>query len=388
MKRYTAITLCALLLLPFFYTQAAENPGMTVVPFPTPILVTDLTQQPESITSYPAAPDASPYAFAFFNVTYYAQMNPDLAVVSGGDEALLRTHWLSFGIHEGRRGSPAFDAKWYIANNTKAAADFGSDYAQAALYYRTIGVAQGQAGSADFSAADYAALYPSLAMLYAGDLRALAQHYNDHGWAQGLIAVIPGSLAGAAAAPPMQDDTGAAPLMTQAPATVSALADDGAPARLWPLDSGVLQALKVSDRHITEAAYYGPGKSYREAGTFKTAKMTRVKGAYIDGDYILVDIDYPGIGMRQVYFRKSAFKSVGNVPQRAFNGFAASLTADAAPRLGPGLTYVTLADEFLLSGTALSVFFEFSGWVYAEFMTAEGLVRGWVEAQSVKADGI
>ncbi len=361
---------------------AGVSPGSQ----PTPMLLTDLTQQPEETSSYQVTADENPYAGAFFNVSYYALMNPDLVAASGGDEELLRTHWLDYGIHEGRKGSPAFDAKWYLANNPDMAAAFGADYAQAALHYRAIGVAQGQAGSAEFRAADYAALNPELAAQYGSDLRALAQHYNDQGWAQGLPAVIPGSQAEPAATVTPQAEPEAALLPAETPAIDSAVTTDNAQTKPWPLDSMALHELRVSGRHEKEVAYCGPGKDYREAGTYKTAKMSQIKGVFIEGDWMLVDVNYPGVGRRQIYFRTNAFKSPGNVPQWAFTGFAASLTAETAPRMGPGTEYDTFDDETLSGGTALSVFCEYGGWLFAEFMTAEGLVRGWIDAASAQAE--
>ena len=57
-----------------------------------------------------------------FDYVFYADNNPDLKEKYGYDEQKLREHWLTFGIAEGRAGSPAWDGKYYLQANQDVAA--------------------------------------------------------------------------------------------------------------------------------------------------------------------------------------------------------------------------------------------------------------------------
>ena len=57
-------------------------------------------------------------ASQFFDAGWYSARYPDVA--AAGLDPL--THFLRFGIAEGRDPGPLFDAKWYLANNPDVAA--------------------------------------------------------------------------------------------------------------------------------------------------------------------------------------------------------------------------------------------------------------------------
>ena len=366
-------------------SETASQADVSAVPQPTPVLVTDLTPQAEETDVYAEPQDESPYAAAFFNVSYYAQMNPDLVAASGGDEGLLRAHWLNYGIHEGRKGSPSFDAKWYLANFPDLAAVFGSDYARAALHYRSIGVAQGQAGSAEFNAAEYASLNPDLAALYGNDLRALAQHYNDRGFAEGRLAATGAEVN---EAPQVETAAATQPDGTPEPQSAADASEPGT-ANPWPVLQNTLHKLKTIDKGTQRAmAYRGPGKSYREANAFVTSKMRGVYGLFTEGKYILTEMDYAGVGKRRLYFMIGTFTKTGNTPVWDLEGFGAYTSADAFPRYGPGEDYNDFGGEVLPAGSPASVFFEENGWVFMEFTSPQGLDRGWVPSEFVVPAGM
>ncbi len=376
--------------IPYSLTEGAVASQATqtaaLIPQSTPAIYLDILPEPTNpIIDIVQEQGQDPNAAAFFNVSYYAQKNPDLVAASGGDEGLLRAHWLNYGIHEGRRGSPCFDAKWYLANTPDLAAVFGTDYTQAALHYRAIGVAQGIQGSAEFDPHDYAQLNPDLAAQYGNDLRALAQHYNDQGFAEGRLAFIEVE---ATEAPQAEAAATAQPDGTPEP---EAAADTSEPAPInpWPVVQNTLHKLKTIDKGAQRAmAYRGPGKNYREGNAFVTSKMKSVYGLFTEGKYMLTEMDYAGVGKRRLYFMIGTFTKTGDTPAWDMTGYEANTAADAFPRYGPGEDYNDFEGEVLPAGSEVSVFFEENGWVFMEFMSAQGLDRGWVPAESVVPAGM
>lgn len=129
----------------------------------------------------------------------------------------------------------------------------------------------------------------------------------------------------------------------------------------------------------------GPAKTYHGAGGYKTYKMTSTNALFIEGSYMLVDLDYTTVGRRRVYFPISAFSDTQNVPQVSLSATPAYTTADLIPTFGPGMEYDTFDEAAISSGTTLSVYFEENGWVFAEFACALGTVRAWIPADQVSA---
>ena len=74
------------------------------------------------------------------------------------------------------------------------------------------------------------------------------------------------------------------------------------------------------------------------------------------------------------------FTKTGDTPAWAMEGFGAYAAADASPRYGPGEDYNDFGGEVLPTGSEVRVFFEENGWVFMEFMSSQGLDRGWVPA--------
>ncbi|MCQ2521063.1 MAG: GDSL-type esterase/lipase family protein [Lachnospiraceae bacterium] len=85
-----------------------------------------------------------------FQADYYAQMNPDVQMVYGNDATALFSHFILYGMQEGREASPEFNV-----------------YA-------------------------YASRYPDLVMTFGMNLPAYYMHYIEHGYAEGRIATVSG----------------------------------------------------------------------------------------------------------------------------------------------------------------------------------------------------
>ena len=173
------------------------------------------------------------------------------------------------------------------------------------------------------------------------------------------------------------------------------------------------------DTSTRRQAYYGPGKKYATAGAYKPYKVEKARALFQEGDYTLVELDYPTVGKRCVYFNSSMLREV---PDSTFllEPYPAQTDTMLIPMLGPGndydyLVYLTQSDDLsgldgsletmvelfagsweiyqalkledntmrLPAGTEIGVLFETNGWVFAEFTSAIGLVRAWFPADFV-----
>lgn len=71
-----------------------------------------------------------------FDVEFYKQAFPMLALQYNYDDELLAQHFVTVGVHEGRQGSEAFNLAAYMANCGKDVKDaFGDDYECYYFYY-------------------------------------------------------------------------------------------------------------------------------------------------------------------------------------------------------------------------------------------------------------
>ncbi len=155
----------------------------------------------------------------------------------------------------------------------------------------------------------------------------------------------------------------------------------------WTVEELSLYSLQPYDKGDKRVqSFCGPSNTYHGAGAYKTYKMTRIQGVFIEDGYILVDMDYSTVGKRRVYFKTSAFSNTTHVPQANITGFKAITTSDVIPRFGPGIEYDSFTEAALNSNTSITVLFEEHGYVFAEFDSALGIVRGWIDTASVQAD--
>ena len=195
----------------------------------------------------------------------------------------------------------------------------------------------------------------------------------------------------------------------------------------------------LGDNSSRHQAYHGPDKKYAQAGAFKPGKVNSARSLFSDGDYVLVDLDYPTVGRRCVYFKKSMLSSVPE-EQVVLESHPARTDVAIIPVMGPGEEYdrftqtkppewvynpddwpiedwiewygeddpqmfelwalvskyggsyeiaeATDEDVFIVTlspGTEINVFFETNGWAYAEFTCGIGLVRAWLPARFISA---
>ena len=88
-------------------------------------------------------------------------------------------------------------------------------------------------------------------------------------------------------------------------------------------------------------AYLGPSRHYAETDAYKPYKMASVKGLFIEGSYIFVDLNYPSVGVRRTYFSRSKFQNTSSVPEVTLIGYPAVTTQSAQARYGGRALFMT-----------------------------------------------
>lgn len=104
---------------------------------------------------------------SILDTEYYWDTYTDLQFTfDKDDESGLRNHWLTAGIHEGRRPSVAFEANYYRSSYSDLL-NAGITTAEALLsHFIDFGFQEGRQGSPDFHAPSYLNRYPDVAGIY------------------------------------------------------------------------------------------------------------------------------------------------------------------------------------------------------------------------------
>ncbi len=81
-----------------------------------------------------------------FNAQHYLALYPDLQKAFGSQNyQAATTHWLTYGIREGRRGSLVLDPKFYLSNYQDLQKAFGAtNYEAAIIHWLTYGIREGR----------------------------------------------------------------------------------------------------------------------------------------------------------------------------------------------------------------------------------------------------
>jgi hypothetical protein len=119
---------------------------------------------------------------AVLDPAFYLATYPDLQAAFGNDVEAARQHWLTYGILEGRVGSPTFDMGYYRAAHPDLAA---LDAMGLVDHFLEWGIQEGRVSSPFFDVASYVATYPDLAAAFGADHHAAIQHFHDFGIAEG-----------------------------------------------------------------------------------------------------------------------------------------------------------------------------------------------------------
>lgn len=126
--------------------------------------------------------DITPY---MFNYIYYADMNEDLKKAFGYNEEALKNHYLTFGIKEGRKASPIFDARYYLNKYSDLKKVFGNNYESAYYHFINSGISEGRQASKYFDAKYYGKKYADLKNAYGENYKYMAMHFMTSGINEG-----------------------------------------------------------------------------------------------------------------------------------------------------------------------------------------------------------
>ena len=159
----------------------------------------------------------------------------------------------------------------------------------------------------------------------------------------------------------------------------------------WPVIS--YDPIRVSFKPLSDGkrnqSYTGPATSYPGGGAYKTGadKVTSCYALYTEGDMLFVELNYPSVGLRRLYFKDSCFENISNIPYDSHYAYPAKIKASSTARFGPGAHYDLFKDARINAGASINVFFQEDEWVFAEFACDKhGTVRGWFPAKDVEAE--
>ena len=91
-----------------------------------------------------------------------------------------KSHWLNFGIDEGRCASPIFDANYYRDNNPDLAS-FGNDYHGLINHYVNFGISEGRYASIVFDPVYYADNNPDIKSAFGTNYKLIINHFLENG---------------------------------------------------------------------------------------------------------------------------------------------------------------------------------------------------------------
>ena len=86
---------------------------------------------------------------AVFDAAYYYNTYPDVGAAYGMDEAALFSHFVNFGVAEGRSASAEYNPQAYRARYADLQEAFGNDMAAYCRHYIAFGRSEGRIASAD-----------------------------------------------------------------------------------------------------------------------------------------------------------------------------------------------------------------------------------------------
>lgn len=115
-----------------------------------------------------------------FDADIYAYCNPDVVNAYGYNENLLKMHWYTYGINEGRIASLVFDAKYYLKNYPDIA-NSSKNYKAAYQHFIKTGFAQGRQGSSVFSIKYYLSKNNDIKRTYKNNYLKSLKHFVTYG---------------------------------------------------------------------------------------------------------------------------------------------------------------------------------------------------------------
>ncbi|MBR1622482.1 MAG: hypothetical protein IJ675_01030, partial [Pseudobutyrivibrio sp.] len=140
-------------------------------------------------TSFPAS--------AAFDANYYAAKNPDVVAAVGTNAKDLENHYNTFGKNEGRASSAEeeyltvlrsmFDAELYAKLYPDVVAVFGNDENALFTHFMTFGINEGRKINTYFDVQAYKNAYPDLANAFGDNMASYYLHFATFGQSEHRI---------------------------------------------------------------------------------------------------------------------------------------------------------------------------------------------------------
>ena len=112
-----------------------------------------------------------------FDANTYYNLYSDLQVAIGYNPELLKIHYYTFGIKEGRKASCVFDPKFYLNTYTDLKNAFGENYEAAYNHFISFGINEGRAGSSEFNPKNYLNNYQDLSNVFGTNYSKALRHF-------------------------------------------------------------------------------------------------------------------------------------------------------------------------------------------------------------------
>ena len=129
---------------------------------------------------------ATPYDSLTFNGEYYLNEYPDVKnAVGSGNYWGAYSHFVNYGINEGRRGSPYFDVRYYLNKYSDLQRAFGANYAGAYNHFVNCGINENRSGSPYIDPEYYASKYSDIRNAFGSDYSGIYNHFYTNGIKEG-----------------------------------------------------------------------------------------------------------------------------------------------------------------------------------------------------------
>ena len=121
-----------------------------------------------------------------FDVNYYRSFNPDLWTLNDYE---CFTHYIDYGIWEGRDGSAIFNLQDYMVANPDLINAFGTDWRAYLRHFKDYGMDEGRTSIDSFSVRSYKNRYRDLRNAYGQYIKGYYMHFKDFGFWEGRVTI-------------------------------------------------------------------------------------------------------------------------------------------------------------------------------------------------------
>ncbi|MCR5417151.1 MAG: hypothetical protein K6E79_10175 [Pseudobutyrivibrio sp.] len=121
-------------------TMAAMAAAVTLSTLAGTGLTANAAELPAQGTEATAQAVSTDLAAKVFDATYYAEQNADVVEAIGSDANVLLSHYVNYGIYEGRDASATFNADAYASANPDVTEALGNSYEAMLQHYVLAGV--------------------------------------------------------------------------------------------------------------------------------------------------------------------------------------------------------------------------------------------------------